>query len=239
VVLADPDCTLDSLRATCERLLALGTEQERLIESLLTLAQSQSGLAVHGPVDLGKAAQDAVSSQTSQLVGAGLSIDCDINPAPISGDGHLIDRLITNLLDNAIRYNVPAGFVSLHTGTEDDHCALTVANSGPYITLEQVTRLHRPFERLGTARTGTAGGAGLGLSIVASIARAHGAELAVEPRAGGGLIVGVKFKHLTPAAAPRAPADSMAPPGSTEAAGRWRADRCQGPGGGITGVGQD
>ena len=201
VALADPDCTLDSLRATCQRLLALGTQQEQLIESLLTLAQSQTGLAARGPVDLGKAAQDAVSTRTSQLAEAGLRIDTDINPALISGDGHLIGRLITNLLDNAIRYNIPAGFVSLRTALEDDHCALTVANSGPSIAPEQVTRLHRPFERLGPARTGAEDGAGLGLSIVASITRAHGAELSLRPRAEGGLIVRVKFKQMAPSGA--------------------------------------
>jgi len=201
VALADPDCTLDSLRATCQRLLALGTQQEQLIESLLTLAQSQTGPAVRDPVDLGKAAQDAVSARTSQLAEAGLRIDTDINPALISGDGHLIGRLITNLLDNAIRYNIPAGFVSLRTAPEDGHCALTVANSGPHITPEQVTRLHRPFERLGPARTGAGDGAGLGLSIVASITRVHGAELSLTPRAAGGLIVGVKFKQMTPSSA--------------------------------------
>src|SRR6516225_1410584 len=201
VALADPDCTLDSLRATCQRLLALGTQQEQLIESLLTLAQSQTGLAVRGPVDLGKAAQDAVSSRTSQLAEAGLRIDTDINPALISGDGHLIGRLITNLLDNAIRYNAPAGFVSLRTATENDRCVLTVANSGPSIAPEQVTRLHRPFARLGPARTGAEDGAGLGLSIVASITRAHGADLSITPRAEGGLIVCVKFKQPTPSGA--------------------------------------
>ena len=201
VALADPDCTFDSLRATCQRLLALGTQQEQLIESLLTLAQSQTGLAARGPVDLGRAAQDAVSARASQLAEAGLRIDTDINPALISGDGHLIGRLITNLLDNAIRYNTPAGFVSLRTAPEDGHCALTVANSGPPITPEQVTRLHRPFERLGPARTGAGDGAGLGLSIVASITRAHGAELSLTPRAEGGLIVRVKFKQMTPSGA--------------------------------------
>jgi len=168
---------------------------------LLTLAQSQTGLAARGPVDLGQAAQDAVSARTSQLAEAGLRIDTDINPALISGDGHLIGRLITNLLDNAIRYNTPAGFVSLRTAPEDGHCALTVANSGPPITPEQVTRLHRPFERLGPARTGAGDGAGLGLSIVASITRAHGAELSLTPRAEGGLIVRVKFKQMTPSGA--------------------------------------
>jgi signal transduction histidine kinase len=201
VALADPDCTRESLRATCQRLLVSEAQQERLIESLLTLAQSQSGLAARGPIDLGEAARNALSSRTSQLAGAGLSIDTDISPALISGDGHLVDRLITNLLDNAIRYNVPAGSVSFRTWAEHGYSGLMVANSGPCITPEQVTRLQRPFERLGPVRTGTRDGAGLGLSIVASIARAHGAELSVEPRADGGLIVCVKFKQLTPSGA--------------------------------------
>jgi signal transduction histidine kinase len=201
--LADPDCTLESLRATCQRVLAAEAHQERLIASLLTLARSQSGLTSRSPVDLREVAQGVVSSRTSQLAGAGLTIDCDLNPAPILGDDRLIEHLTANLLDNAIRYNVPAGFIALATGTADGRSFLTVLNNGPHIAAEQVTRLQRPFERLGPDRTDTDGGTGLGLSIVASIARAHGADLSLEPSADGGLAVTVTFEQAKPDGARR------------------------------------
>jgi signal transduction histidine kinase len=203
VALADPDCTLESLRATCQRVLAAEAQQERLIASLLTLARSQSGLTSRSPVDLCEVARGVVSSRTSQLADAGLTVGCDLNPAPILGDDRLVEHLAANLLDNAIRYNVPAGFITLATGTTDGRSFLTVVNSGPDIAAEQVTRLQRPFERLGPDRTDTDGGAGLGLSIVASIARAHGADLSLEPHTGGGLAVNVTFEQARPDNAPR------------------------------------
>ena len=193
VALADPDCTLESLRATCQRVLTAEAHQERLIASLLTLARSQSGLTSRGPIDLCEIARGVVSSRTSQITGAGLTISCDLNPAPILGDDRLVEHLTANLLDNAIRYNVPAGFIALATGTADGRSFLTVVNSGPHIAAEQVTRLQRPFERLGPDRTDTQSGTGLGLSIVASIARAHGADLSLQPRTDGGLAVTVTF----------------------------------------------
>ena len=202
VALADPDCTLESLRATCQRVLTAEAHQERLIASLLTLARSQSGLTSRSPIDLCEVARGVVSSRTSQITGAGLTISCDLNPAPILGDDRLVEHLTANLLDNAIRYNVPAGFIALATGTADGRSFLTVVNSGPHIAAEQVTRLQRPFERLGPDRTDTDGGTGLGLSIVASIARAHGADLTLEPHAEGGLIVTVTFVQAKPDSAP-------------------------------------
>jgi signal transduction histidine kinase len=197
VALADPDCTLESLRATCQRVLTAEEHQERLIASLLTLARSQSGLTSRSPIDLCEVARGVVSSRTSQLAGAGLTIGCELNPAPILGDDRLIEHLTANLLDNAISYNVPAGFITLATGTADGRSFLTVLNSGPHIA-EQITRLQRPFERLGPDRTDTGGGTGLGLSIVASIARAHGADLSLEPRPDGGLAVTVTFENAKP-----------------------------------------
>jgi len=202
VALADPDCTLESLRATCQRVLAAEAHQERLIASLLTLARSQSGLTSRSLIDLCEVARGVVSSRASQLADAGLTISCALNSAPILGDDRLVEHLTANLLDNAIRYNVPAGFITLATGTADGRSFLTMLNSGPHIAAEQVARLKRPFERLGPDRTDTGGGTGLGLSIAASIARAHGADLSLEPHTGGGLAVNVTFEQARPDNAP-------------------------------------
>ena len=219
VALADPDCTLESLRAACQRVLAAEVQQERLIASLLTLARSQSGLTSRSPIDLCEVARSVVWSRTSQLAGAGLTIGCDLNPAPILGDDRLVEHLTANLLDNAIRYNVPAGFITLATGTADGRSFLTVVNSGPDIAAEQVARLQRPFERLGPDRTDSDGGTGLGLSIVASIARAHGAGLSLEPHPGGGLAVTVTFEQAGADNAPRRREASSKPHGRVRALG--------------------
>ena len=204
VTLADPDCTLESLRATCHRVLAAEAHQERLIASLLTLARSQSGLASRRPVDLCEVVRSVVSSQAPQLSEAGLTIGCDLGSAPILGDDRLIEHLTANLLDNAIRHNVPGGFITLATGTADGRSFLTVVNSGPQIAADQIPRLQRPFERLGPDRTDNDGGSGLGLSIVTSIARAHGADLLLEPRTDGGMAVNVTFGQAKRDSAPPA-----------------------------------
>src|SRR6516162_5724934 len=202
VTLADPDCTLESLRATCHRVLAAEAHQERLIASLLTLARSQSGLASRRPIDLCEVVRSVVSSRTPQLAEAALTIGCDLGSAPILGDDRLIEHLTANLLDNAIRYNVPGGFITFATGTADGRSFLTVANSGPQIAADQIARLQRPFERLRPDRTDNEGGSGLGLSIVTSIARAHGADLVLEPRTDGGLAVHVTFGQVKRDSAP-------------------------------------
>jgi signal transduction histidine kinase len=123
----------------------------------------------------------------------GLQISATLAPAPTDGDPRLVERLIANLLDNAIRHNLPGGHVEIATGTRGQHAFLAVANSGPTIPAVELPRLRQPFQRLGGARTNHAGGNGLGLAIVEAIAAAHRATLTVQPRPGGGLTVEVSF----------------------------------------------
>ena len=116
-----------------------------------------------------------------------------LNPAPVLGDPGLIERLALNLLDNAVRHNTTGGTVQLSTGQQDGHAVISVANTGPVIPPAEVTRLFRPFERLATTRASNGTGHGLGLSIVAAIAGAHGATIAAHPRPEGGLRIQVSF----------------------------------------------
>jgi signal transduction histidine kinase len=188
VALADPDATADSLRRTCERLLEAGEEQERLIESLLTLSRSQRGLERREPVDLA-----AISATT--LTGVerdGLVFAATLEPARTSGDQRLVERLVANLLDNAVHYNVPEGRVELSTRTRAGRAILSVANTGPPVPRTQIERLFQPFERLESGRAGNR--SGLGLSIVQAIATAHGATVTARPRLGGGLDVEASFE---------------------------------------------
>jgi signal transduction histidine kinase len=187
VALADPGADSTTLRAVCERVLAAGESQERMIEALLTLARSQRGLDVRRPVDVAAVARDVVAAQ-----GSGLSTS--IGPAEAAGDCRLVERLVANLVDNAVRHNVPGGWVRVATGTVDGRPMVAVANSGPVVPADRVGSLFQPFLRL-AERTGGGDGHGLGLSIVAAIADAHDAEVHASANPAGGLTVTVLFPH--------------------------------------------
>jgi signal transduction histidine kinase len=189
VALADPAATTESLRVTCERVIAAGEQQERLIEALLTLAKSQRGLDERSEVHLDEVAGEALLN----LRPSGVRVDSELGSAVTLGDRAVLERLAGNLVDNALRYNVEhGGWVSIWTGSSEGRPTLRVSNSGPVVPEDEVAGLTAPFHRVNGDRTETRG-AGLGLSIVAAIAAAHGAELSTTPRRAGGLDVEVRF----------------------------------------------
>jgi signal transduction histidine kinase len=197
VSLADPDATAKQLRATCEELLANGAEQEQLLDALLTLASSERGLEQPQLVDLAAIAEHVLAIARTELTQLSLSIDSELDPAPTTGDPALLERLIANLIDNAVEYNISGGDVRVRTGTENGRAVLTVTNDGPQIAPEDIGRLLEPFQRLGAARTSSSSDHhGLGLSIVRAIAVAHGAELTLTPEPQGGLKATVSFVTL-------------------------------------------
>lgn len=195
--LTDPDATIDAFRATSRRLLALGEEQERLLESLLTLASSERGLSRREPFDLAALVETVLRDPSPEATSLGLRIDTGLGPAPAAGDTALAERLVRNLLDNAVSHNVPGGQVQIRTGTAPDGSFLSVTNDGPVIPPAEVGRLFEPFQRLGTDRTIHDNHHGLGLSIVRAIAIAHGATVQAEARAVGGLALEVRFPSAT------------------------------------------
>jgi signal transduction histidine kinase len=195
VALADPDATVDTLRETCEELLAAGRGQERLLEALLTLASSERGLEHREPLDLARVMNHVAAASGAEAEQLGLEIEPSLAPAEVFGDRALIERLVANLTDNAVRYNQPGGRVEIRTATDAGRAVLTVANTGPVIAAEDVDRLFEPFQRLGADRVtaGNGGGHGLGLSIARAIATAHDASITAVPRSEGGLVVTVSF----------------------------------------------
>ncbi|WP_141575556.1 HAMP domain-containing sensor histidine kinase [Actinomadura sp. WMMA1423] len=194
VALADPDASAADLRAACRQVLAGNRHQERLIEALLTLARSQRGLDRAQDTDLAVIAAGVVESAHAAAAACGIRIEPDLDRAVAPGDPHLVERLLTNLVDNAVRHNVPGGRVSVWTGAHAGRPALRVANTGPAVPPGQVDEILQPFRRLDGTRTGDGEGLGLGLSIVAAIATAHGADLGVRPRPEGGLDIRVVFR---------------------------------------------
>jgi signal transduction histidine kinase len=189
VALSDPNASIDSYRHTCEQLLAVGEQQERLIGALLTLSQSQRGLDSHQPVDLAAITAAAAAGADHD----GLNLDTAFQPARTSGNPRLVERLVANLVSNAIHHNVDGGSVSLATETRDGHAVLTVRNTGPKIPATELDRLFQPFQRLDAARTAGRSGLGLGLSIVQAIADAHDATITADAPADGGLVIQVAF----------------------------------------------
>ena len=203
MVLSDPTATVATFRATCEQVLEESEQQEQLIEALLTLAQGQRGIDRAEALDLASVAGEVLGSREGVAAARNVEIGRTLAPATVSGDPRLIERLISNLVDNAIRYNVSGGRVDVSV-TSNGPATLTVANTGPVVPPEELDRLLQPFQRLSADRTSHRDGLGLGLSIVAVIARAHDAALAVRARPEGGLEIDVQF----PARGAPAPVES-------------------------------
>ena len=187
VVLGNPDSTPGDLRAMAADIRAAIEHAEHLIGALLLLARNERGLTVREQTDLATAAEDVLDT-------AGLDGRCvhaTLQPAVISGDPVLAERLIANLVDNAVRYNHSGGDLWISTRTTAGSSQLTVANTGPVVSAADVGRIFRPFERL-SDRT-FSDGFGLGLAIVASVAAIHGAAIDARPNPGGGLVIDITF----------------------------------------------
>ncbi len=199
VTLANPDATVDDLRTMGNELVNSGEQQEQLIEALLTLATSARGLDRREPFDLSRLAAEVLQIRQPDIGSLGLDVRSTMRPAPAIGDPRLARRLVANLLDNALRYNVSGGHIAISTRAESGLATLTIANSGPHVPWDDVDRLFQPFQRRDKDRVNHPDGHGLGLSIVRSIAAAHGAGLSASTRPEGGLHIEVRFPQ--PAAA--------------------------------------
>jgi signal transduction histidine kinase len=196
--------TLGSLRSTCQDVIAAGKDQAQLIDALLILARSQRGLAHRDPVDLAAVVADVLDSAAATAASAGLTVDTTIRPALVAGDKRLVRTLVTNLVSNAIRYNRPRGNIQVLATTQAGRPLLRVSNTGPPVPCDQIDRLLQPFQRLNDQRSTDRDSLGLGLSIAAAIAAAHGAALSLHPQPTGGMTVDVAFPHC------------LAPPSRTE-----------------------
>ncbi|MFF5205899.1 sensor histidine kinase [Streptosporangium sp. NPDC000396] len=177
-----------------ESLLEINSRHERLISGLLLLARSEHEITDRSPVDLADVVGHVVTQNAPQAWEAGVTLREEADPAPTTGDGLLLERLVHNLVENGIRHNTggDAAWVQVTSRTvPGGHAEVEVSNTGPVVPPYEIASLFEPFRRLGGDRLVTAKGAGLGLSIVRSIAHAHGGDVTARPRQDGGMTVTV------------------------------------------------
>ena len=187
VTLAKSSRTPEQLEAMAEKVRRSIDRAEGTIDALLTLAASNQDVGSVEPLDLATAAEDALDALEGPVRAEGLRVDADLAEAEVAGSRALLERMVGNLVENAVRHNVANGWVRIRTGSVDQRAFLEVANSGPMVPHDSVDALFEPFRRAESRMSSD--GVGLGLSIVRSVGEAHNATL--ETRAGidGGLVV--------------------------------------------------
>lgn len=196
VALDDPDTTIAAWRSTAKELLVYSDEQTRLIEALLTLASSDSGVDGFEPLDLAAIVTATLVSIQPEADRLGIHVAAATKPAPLEGDPLLVERLVDNLLNNAIRHNLVDGSVEVMTQVKEGHAVLSVSNTGSLIPPAEIDRLFQPFQRLDPRRANHKDGHGLGLSIVRAIATAHQATISASSMPDGGFMVSVIFPKI-------------------------------------------
>jgi signal transduction histidine kinase len=187
VAMEDPDSGTN-LRRLGAQLLRVNERSERLIEGMLVLAESDRGLPGKIPVQLDELARSVLESHAELAEKHKVELRQQLSPHSVPGDLVLLERLIANLVANAIVHNEPGGWAELTVGAQP---AITVSNSGQHVPAEEVSALFEPFRRLGTDRISHTGGVGLGLSIVRSIATAHHGAIHARACPEGGLTIAI------------------------------------------------
>jgi signal transduction histidine kinase len=216
VTLAKPSASARQFTDMAVRVRRSVDRADEMIEALLTLAVSDQGTLSAELTDLATWAQDALDAAAAEIERLGLQVDTKLDPARTTGDPQLLERMISNLVDNAVRHNQPGGWISLRTGTGDGISTSTgngngnaavylqIANSGPFIPEHAVPSLFEPFRRM-QARTDGRDGAGLGLSITRSVATAHRAILTARSQPAGGLDISIVIPGCPAAGPARSP----------------------------------
>jgi signal transduction histidine kinase len=190
VTLAKPSPTTRQLTGMAERVRRSIDKAEGMVEALLTLAVSDQGKLSTEFTDLATWAEDALDAAAPEIERLNLNVEAKLDPAETTGDPQLLERMINNLVDNAVRHNEPGGWITLHTGSREAAAYLEVANSGPFVPDHKVPELFEPFRRM-QARVGVRDGVGLGLSIARSVVTAHRATLTLRSQPDGGLNISV------------------------------------------------
>jgi signal transduction histidine kinase len=180
-------------RALADRLRRELDQVDRLLESFLTLSQAQQGPADdEATISLDATVAAALERCSGSIALMALSVDQQLcGRACAHGSATLLSRMVENVVDNAVQHNERGGWIRARTAVDEALVRLVVENGGAVLSQDEVDKLARPFRRLGAPRTGSGRGSGLGLSIVRSIAEAHGGSLGLQARAQGGFRVAI------------------------------------------------
>ena len=193
VTTADPAAEVADLRRMGDVVLEATDRANRLLTSLLVLARTQArGVSSSQPVDLADLIDPALRAIEAERLERALTVTVDAEPAVVLGDPALLERLVGNLVENAVRHNVAGGWIRIHTESVGVTGVLEVASSGPVVDSRTLAELFEPFRQGQRARTGHRG-TGLGLSIVRAVVAAHGGTVGAGPVDGGGLRVTVRL----------------------------------------------
>ncbi|MEU9830390.1 HAMP domain-containing sensor histidine kinase [Streptosporangium sp. NPDC048047] len=195
VAVRRPDASEDVKRLG-ESLLVVNTRHERLINGLLALAEGERAVLDRRPFDLADVAEHVLDLAAGEAKEQGVTVHRLLDPAPTAGEAVLVERLVQNLVENAVRHNHAGGQVWVSTRRRTDRVELVVSNTGLPVPPYEVETIFEPFRRLHGDRLRSDRGSGLGLSIVRVVAEAHGGTVAAEPREEGGLTVAVELPQV-------------------------------------------
>lgn len=190
VTLAKPERTPEQLEAMAVRVKRSIDRAGATIEALLTLATSELPPETEESVDLATAAYEALDVLSSAIAKRGLTVEVALEPANAVGERLLVERMIANLIENAVRHNTPGGWIRIRTLQRGNGAVFEIANTGPHVAEDQIPTLFEPFGRA-QQRLNSHDGVGLGLSIAKAIAQAHGASITAHSRPQGGLELSV------------------------------------------------
>jgi signal transduction histidine kinase len=198
VAIAKPEGAPPQLRALDRNLRGALDQTDRLLESFLTLARAQNGaVANERPVELEPLLATALAARAEAIAEKHILVRTALARISAPGAEILLSRMVDNVIENAVRHNQPGGEINVQIDAGEHHARLSVESSGPVLGREAVGQLAQPFTRLGPERTGSQNGHGLGLSIVAAVAAAHGGMLELSPRRAGGLRVQISLPLAT------------------------------------------
>jgi signal transduction histidine kinase len=190
VTLSKPTRTPAQLEAMADRVRRSVDRADATVEALLTLAISEVGPSALEAIDLAVAAEDGLDATHTDIEQRDIEVEAALGPALAHGDRVLLERMVANLIDNAVRHNSPGGWIGVRTTQQGDSAVFEIANTGADVPAEQIPTLFEPFARA-EQRLNHSDGLGLGLSIASAIAHAHNATIEARPRLGGGLEVSV------------------------------------------------
>ena len=193
VTLSNPSPSLEEFQLMANVIRQASERSERLIDSLLTLARGEATAMGDESVDLDVLGNRVLERLERSSSERRVSVAGDLAPVRLQGDAILLERLVENLMENAIRYNRPGGWARVTTESDGDTARLVVGNSGEEIGSEEIESLFEPFRRRGRDRVRSGRGLGLGLAIARSVAKAHGGTIRAAARDGGGLEVVVEL----------------------------------------------